>query len=388
MIRLSPKSFAKMRRLRFFISRGAHFSGRSLNYLSNELRVLDWSNCPLQSLPSNFRGEKLIDFQLYRGRIKEISGHFKNLTIMKFSECKLLTKISNLSSCSNLKELDIMDCENLVEVHDSVGFLDKLVRLRLYQCFNLKSFPRHLKLRSLEVLTLYNCSKLQHFPEIECKMEYLCCISLWGTAIKELPSSIGYLTPALKELLLPKQWTKLMRLPSSIHQLQNLKVLCLSECINGCVTGIGRLYLEGCMDLMRFPISDPNWQDPKSLSFNKCTNLAKEEISLSFGYQTELKNIHLSTFRTMKRSEPESSAELLPTPVYKWYLDDFSFYCSSTLHELDLSWCAIVNLPLFIETFVELRILKLWHCEKLQEILHLPPNIQELYAIAINWMQI
>ncbi|KAG6676522.1 hypothetical protein I3842_15G156200 [Carya illinoinensis] len=353
MIRLSPKSFAKMRRLRFFISRGAHFSGRSLNYLSNELRVLDWSNCPLQSLPSNFRGEKLIDFKLYRGRIKEISGQFKNLTIMKFSEGKFLTKISNLSSCLNLKELDIMDCENLVEVHDSVGFLDKLVRLRLYQCFNLKSFPRRLRLRSLEVLTLCNCSKLQKFPEIECKMEYLCCISLWGTAIKELPSSIGYLTPVLKELLLPGQCTELMRLPSSIHQLQNLKVLCLN--------------IEGCMDLMRFPISDPNWQDPKSLSFDKCTNLAKEEISLSFGYQTELKHLHLSTSRTIKRFEPESSAELLPMPAYNWYLDDFSFYCSSTLHELDLSWSAIVNLPLGIETFVELRILKLWHCEKLQK---------------------
>ncbi|XP_042962725.1 TMV resistance protein N-like [Carya illinoinensis] len=60
---LTPKSFAKMKRLKFFISRGARFSGRSLNYLSNELRVLDWSNCHLESLPSNFHGEKLIDFQ-------------------------------------------------------------------------------------------------------------------------------------------------------------------------------------------------------------------------------------------------------------------------------------------------------------------------------------
>ncbi|XP_035546700.1 disease resistance protein RUN1-like [Juglans regia] len=160
MIRLSPKSFAKMKRLRIFKSHGAYFSGRSLDYLSNELRVLDWSNCPLQSLPSNFRGEKLFDFKLYRGRIQEISGQFKNLTRMRFFECTFLTKISNLSSCSSLKELDIMDCENLVEVHDSVGFLDKLARLHLYQCSNMKSFPRRLKLRSLEVLTLFNWKNL------------------------------------------------------------------------------------------------------------------------------------------------------------------------------------------------------------------------------------
>ncbi|XP_042960416.1 TMV resistance protein N-like isoform X2 [Carya illinoinensis] len=353
MICLSPKSFAKMKRLRFFISRGAHFSGRSLDYLSNELRVLDWSNCPLQSLPSNFRGEKLIDFQLYGGRIKDISGQFK--------------------------ELDILGCEHLVEVHDSVGFLDKLVRLRLYHCSNLKIFPRHLKLRSLQVLTLHSCSKLQNFPEIECKMEYLCLISLLGSAIKELPSSIGYLTPALKELFMPGQCTKLMHLPSSIHQLQNLTVVFQTDYV-GCLTGIECLSIEGGMDLMRFPISVPHWQHPKSFSLDKYTNLAKEEISLTMRYRTEPKHFHVTTSGMIKRSEPESSAELLPMPVYNWYLHDFSFYCTSTLQELDLSCCDIVSLPLGIEIYLELRILKLQHCEKLQEILLLPPNIQELYA--------
>ncbi|XP_042960405.1 disease resistance protein RUN1-like isoform X2 [Carya illinoinensis] len=317
MICLSPKSFAKMKRLKFFISHGARFSGRSLDYLSNELRVIDWSNCPLQSLPSNFRGEKLIDFQLYGGRIKDISGQFK--------------------------ELDILGCENLVEVHDSVGFLDKLVRLHLYHCSNLKSFPRHLN------------------------------------AIKELPSSIGYLTPALKELFLPGQCTKLMHLPSSIHQLQNLTVVFQTDCV-GCLTGIECLSIEGGMDLMRFPISVPHWQHPKSFSLDKYTNLAKEEISLTMRYRTEPKHFHVTTSGMIKRSKPESSAELLLMPVYNWYLDDFSFYCTSTLQELDLSWCDIVSLPLGIEIYLELRILKLRHCEKLQEILLLPPNIQELYA--------
>ncbi|XP_040996240.1 TMV resistance protein N-like [Juglans microcarpa x Juglans regia] len=377
MIRLSPKSFAKMKRLRIFKSHGAYFSGRSLDYLSNELRVLDWSNCPLQSLPSNFRGEKLFDFKLYRGRIQEISGQFKSLTRMRFFECKFLTNIPNLSSCSSLKELDIMDCENLVEVHDSVGFLDKLARLRLSQCSNMKSFPRRLKLRSLEVLTLHNCSKLQTFPEIECKMEYLCCIALFGTPIKELPSSIGYLTPALKELLL-EQCSKLMRLPSSIHQLQNLKVVFHSGCMNGCFTRI-----EGCKDLMHLPISVSHSQHLKSLSFENYTNLARQEISLVFRYPIgRKKHSHLISSRTIKRSEPESSVELRRQRLSSlyWYLDDFSFYCSSTLQELDLSWGAVVSLPPSIKTYVELRILRLCHCEKLQEILHLPPNIQELYA--------
>ncbi|KAF5471919.1 hypothetical protein F2P56_008679 [Juglans regia] len=202
-------------------------------------------------------------------------------------------------------------------------------------------------------------------------MEYLCFISLLGTPIKELPSSIGYLTPALKELLLG-QCTKLMRLPSSIHQLQNLKVLiCLSDCINGC-----------CKDLMRLPIIVSHSQHLKCLSLENFTNLAKEEIVLSIGYSKWLKHSQITLSRTIKRSEPKSSAELrrqLLSSLH-WYLDDFSFYSTSTLQELDLSWSAVVSLPPRMKIYVELRILKLCHCEKLQEILHFPPNIQELYV--------
>ncbi|KAG7945377.1 hypothetical protein I3843_15G148900 [Carya illinoinensis] len=389
MIRLSPKAFAKMKRLRFFISHNACFSRRSLDYLSNELRVLDWSNCPLQSFPSNFRGEKLIDFKMYRGCIKEISGQFQSLTVMEFCECKFLTKIPDLSSCSNLKELHISKCKNLVKVHDSVGFLDKLVRLSLNDCSSLKSFPRCLKLRSLEDFVLWHCKKLRNFPEIECKMERLSCIILVGTAIKELPSSIGCLTPALNALCL-RSCTKLMHLPSSIHHLQNLKESRLGDCINveieelassinGCFTGIEELSIEDYMDLMHLPISISHLQHLKILYLDNYRNLAIEEIRSSIGHLTGLKKLHLTTSKTIKRSEPESSDELLLSSLY-WYLDDYSFYCSSTLQELDLSWSAIVSLPPSIKRFVELRILRLWHCEKLQEILHIPPNIQELYA--------
>ncbi|XP_035542811.1 disease resistance protein RUN1-like [Juglans regia] len=213
MIRLSPKAFAKMKRLRYFISRGACFSGGVLSYLSNELRVLDWSNCHLPSLPSNFHGEKLVVFKMNEGRIKEINcWKFKNLTVMKFSKCKFLSNILDVSSCSNLERLDIEMCENLVEVHDFVGFLDKL---------------------------------LQNQKEL--------CLSDYSIMLKE-----------------DERYSS----------------------INVCFTGIEHLSIE----------------------------------------------------------------------------------------ELDLSKSAIVSLPPSIESFVKLRILKLHGCKKLQEILHLPPNIQELDA--------
>jgi hypothetical protein len=131
--------------------------------------------------------------------------------MMNFSSCKFLKVIPDVSRIPNLKELDLYDCTNLVEIDDSVGSLDKLVYLNLTGCYNLYSFPRHLRLRSLESLGLDGCSKLDNFPEIECEMVCLKCIYLQNSGIKELPSSIRYLI-AFERLYL-KGCKNLMNLP-------------------------------------------------------------------------------------------------------------------------------------------------------------------------------
>lgn len=63
MINLNSDAFVNMKRLRLFVNHNAQFSGGP-NYLSNELRVLDWPHYPAQSLPSNFHGKKLIVLKL------------------------------------------------------------------------------------------------------------------------------------------------------------------------------------------------------------------------------------------------------------------------------------------------------------------------------------
>jgi Leucine-rich repeat (LRR) protein len=153
------------------------------------------------------------------------------MTIMDFSNCEFLTEVPDLSMMPNLEELTLDNCTNLVEVHHSVGFLDKLEVLRFVECSNLRSFPRSLKLRSLVVLMLEDCSGLENFPEIECKVEGLEYIGLRNTPIKELPSSVEYLI-ALKDLNL-NGCENLMNLPSSIQQLQHLKRLLLCESTSG-----------------------------------------------------------------------------------------------------------------------------------------------------------
>ncbi|KAG2667502.1 hypothetical protein I3760_15G118300 [Carya illinoinensis] len=372
-IRLSPNSFKEMKRLRIFISHNARFSGE-FNYLSNELRVLNWSNYHLQDFPSNFCGEKLAVFKMQAGCINKIIGgcQFKNLTIMRFYMCKFLTRIPDLSSCSNLEKLYIESCENVVEIHDSVGLLDKLVGLVLDYCPKLKSFPRRLKLRSLEDLNLMRCSKLQNFPQIECKMERLLSIDLMGTPIKEWPSSsIGYLTPLLNSLSLKR----------CVHQLQNQNEPCLSDYsiilrhhpwvsnIDGCFNGIKGLYLYGSVkDLVHLLNKIPHLQHLKSLSLTGDPNLAIDEIHSFIGYLTGLQCLHLATY--------SDEYPMLDT----WFYASFSNDCSSTLQELDLCQSGIVRLPPSTKSFVELRVLRMMDCDNLQEILHLPPNIECLLA--------
>ncbi|XP_042960938.1 disease resistance protein RPV1-like [Carya illinoinensis] len=151
---LSPNAFKNMKRLRLFRCHNAHFS-EELNCLPNGLRVLDWPNCPLQSMPSKFRGDKLLILRMPSSHIQKIRFKFKNLMVMNFRGCEFLTKISDISKCSNLQQMDFKDCKNLVKVHKSVALLDKLVRLNLSGCNNLKSFPRGLLLRSLQFLDVH-----------------------------------------------------------------------------------------------------------------------------------------------------------------------------------------------------------------------------------------
>ncbi|XP_059461966.1 disease resistance protein RPV1-like [Corylus avellana] len=230
LIRWSSETFKKMKSLRLFISRNAHFSAKP-TYLPNELRVLDWAECPLQFLPSNFHGQKLTVLRMRNGLFKapkEGFKNFQNLRIMEFIHCKFLIEIPDISRIPNLEKLDCFDCESLVKVHDSVGFLDRLTDLSFLYCSNLISLPRSLKLRSLENLELGFCSRLQDFPKIECEMECLRRLVICYIAIKELPSSTGYFT-GLSELYI-ESCKNLMYLPSSILQLQHLKFISLKNC--------------------------------------------------------------------------------------------------------------------------------------------------------------
>ncbi|XP_040996229.1 disease resistance protein Roq1-like [Juglans microcarpa x Juglans regia] len=404
---MSTKAFAKLKNLRIFINRNASFSGR-LKYFSNELRVLDWLECPLEFLPSTLHGEKLTILKMQGSMIRDLGTRvlYKNLTSIDFSESKYLTKISDLSSCSNLEKLILNDCESLVEVHDSIGFLDKLVELNFLECSSLKNLPRNFKLRSLELLELRGCTSLKYFPEIECEMEYLKYLCLESTVIQELPSSITYLI-GLEQFVL--RWCEcLVYLPINIFQLERLMVVHIQDCPNfvnfgkevgqngqskpctqellplppsesnfslctlilsgsGIVSlpawieglvGLARLDLAGCEQLEEILHLPPNIE---VVNAPRCIRLV--EVHDSVGFLDKLVELRFGGCSSLKNFFSKSN-NLSRT---------YNF--SSSLRTLNLSGSGIISLSPCIEAFVGLSHLDLEYCKQLEEILHIPPNI-------------
>jgi hypothetical protein len=281
------------------------------------------------------------------------------MTIMDFTHCEFLRKIPNVSRVPNLARLILDDCVGLVEVHGSVGFLDKLVRLSLANCTNLRSFPKSLKLRSLESLVLSGCSRLKNFPEIECQMKCLVYFDFMDTGIEELPSSIGYLV-GIKYIYLDG-CTNLINLPNSINQLQHLE----------------HLSLYGCSKVVKFlqKVEDNRQSMPSIVSTEESEiSLGSELLQLQPPTDTSDFNdgssISFPKLRTLNLSNCAlSESNFLST-----------FYSFFGLKSLYLSRSDIVTLPQCINRFVGLEFLYLNECKQLQKILGLPPNVKLMDA--------
>ena len=227
--------------------------------------------------------------------------------------------------CPNLEKLDLDDCKNLIEVHESIGLLEKLKVWDLYKCSQLQILPSTLMLKSLKYFTLLFCGRLEKFPDIHPEMNCLKNLNLIGCGIRELPSSLLYLT-GLDSLAISKN----------------------SELTNFLV-GANKLQMREEEDIPSAKLR---------LACNSFNNFSEPSGFLCL--------THLD-LRPCPRIKIELNSWMQPDyfPVLKY------LYLSST---------GIVTIPESISRFTRLRQLFLTNCKKLREIPRLPQSIRTVDA--------
>ncbi|XP_028205464.1 TMV resistance protein N-like isoform X2 [Glycine soja] len=229
-IEWNGNALEKMKNLKILIIRSGKFS-KGPNYFPESLRVLEWHRYPSNCLPSNFHPKELAICKLPQSCITSFGFHgsgkkLRNLKVLNFKECESLTEIPDVSDLPNLEELSFDGCVNLITVHHSIGFLNKLQLLNATRCRKLTTFPP-LNLASLERLGLSFCSSLENFPEILGEMKNLSMLELFDLGLKELPVSfqnlVGLETLSLRDC-------GILLLPSNIVMMPKLSSLKATSC--------------------------------------------------------------------------------------------------------------------------------------------------------------
>ncbi|CAL9241660.1 unnamed protein product [Arabidopsis halleri] len=392
-------AFKRMRNLRF-LKIGTNIFGEenrldlpeSFDYLPPTLKLLCWSEFPMRCMPSNFRPENLVKLKMPNSKLHKLWDGVVPLTCLKEMDLDgsvNLKEIPDLSMATNLETLELGNCKSLVELPSFIRNLNKLLKLNMEFCNNLKTLPTGFNLKSLGLLNFNYCSELRTFPEISTNISDL---YLTGTNIEELPSNLhlenlvelsiskeesdgkqwegakpltpllAMLSPTLTSLHL-QNIPSLVELPSSFQNLNQLEVLEITNCRNleTLPTGInlqslGSLSFKGCSRLRSFPEISTNisclnldetgiekvpwWIEQFSklseLTMGGCSRLKCVSLHIS-----KLKHLHMVDFRNcgaltrVELSGYESRVEMMEADN----IEIVSEKASSSLTKVDFRDC-------------------------------------------------
>ncbi|KAJ4969985.1 hypothetical protein NE237_003084 [Protea cynaroides] len=404
---LSTQAFGNMHNLRLLKFNYGHLRG-GYELLPKELRWICWHGFPLKNIPTNFHLWNVVALDMQYSSIRQVWEEYKvleNLKFLNLSHCHNLIKTPDFSGLLNLESLVLECCTNLVEVHHSIGHLDKLVLLNLKNCRKLKNLPNSIcKLRSLENLILSGCSKLGNLPSNSWQSFFWSCVplrrkigpstllpasfsglcsltslTLRGCNLSEgaIPSDLGSLSN-LQELILAKN--NFSSLPSCISLLHQLQILSLDDCAR----------LESLPDLP----SSLKILCAKGTSMESLPNL--EDLPLLKKLEIGNNNFRclpssISRLSHLRMLDLENCTRLLTLPELPSSLGYLlASGCSSmkslpnlghltSLLELDLDHSNIYSLPASISLLTQLETLSLANCTQLQALPELPSNLQSLY---------
>ncbi|OIT35606.1 tmv resistance protein n [Nicotiana attenuata] len=191
-VNLSTKAFEQLKNLRVLIINELHISG-DFGLLSKKLKWLSWQNCPLRYIPSNFPSENLVVLDMRGSNMKEFRLNLQFCrSLKKLSE--QLRRTPNFNGSRSLETLLLGGCSSLIEIHPSIGNLDRLIKLDMSHCEKLRDLPSSIcQLISLEELFIHHCSSIKTLPKNLGDMKSLTFLYADNTGIKKLPRSIEML---------------------------------------------------------------------------------------------------------------------------------------------------------------------------------------------------
>ncbi|CAN6544826.1 unnamed protein product [Malus baccata var. baccata] len=299
---LNGVDFEVMSNLRLLIVDGGYKLNASLD-LPDSLRYLEWWEYPLESLPSKFSPENLVELHMPYNRVtKEFwkeEQRLVNLQVIDLHDSTNLTEVPNLSWSLKIVNINLSGCESLVEIPEYFQHLGKLTHLDLQDCTSLKYLPEmpgnieHLDLQesgikelpksvwsneNISYLNISYCYYLEKLPSNSCKLkvsgsfDLQSCVSL--REFSELPRNITILSLV--------GCSSLVSLPINIWKLKYLK----------------ELNLDGCDELEHLPEVLEPMEHLVSLSLQRT---AVRELPSSFGNLIGLQTLDLSGCKHLKR---------------------------------------------------------------------------------------
>lgn len=232
-----------------------------------------------------------------------------NLEVLVAGFCTSLVDISSIGKATNLLELHLACCYELMAIPSSIGNATNLKTLNIQVCQSLIELPSAIwGLKRLNKLLIGGCSKLKHlgsqlksFPDISAKIRDF---NMSNTAIEEFPSSIMSFSCLRKLNIMAGQSLKMFPdVPDSIEVLQfaNLVIEEIPRSIQN-LSRLTELSMQRCENLKVLP-ANINLENLSSLDLSYCTQLKTfPEISTSIEV-LELKN---------------TAIEEMPSSVWSW----------------------------------------------------------------------
>lgn len=296
---------------------------------------------------------------------------------------KNLKQSPDFDGVPNLESLVLEGCTSLTGIHPSLVHHKKLLMMNLKGCKRLKTLPSKMQMSSLKDLNLSGCSEFKYLPEFGESMEHVSRLSLEGTAVTKLPSSLGCLFSLA--LLNLKNCKNLVCLPDTIHKLKSLLVLNVSGCskLSTLPEGLKEIKCLEELDasetaIQELPSSVFYLENLRIISFAGCKGSASTSVDRLFlpfklllgnqqtpiGFRLPPSILNLPSLVRINLSYCNLSEESIP-----------DYFCHiSSLRFLDLTGNNFVGPPSCISKLTKLEFLNLDCCEKLQSLPELLPS--------------